>query len=96
MSGSLDGSKLPASPADSANLTPSSPSLPIILDDPITVALVAKAAADLQITHERTHLSKTDIVNRAVSLYEFVDAELRAGAELIVRRNGQDYLVKLM
>ena len=96
MSGSRDRSKLPASPADSANPNPSSPSLPIAPADPITVALVAKAAADLQITHERTHLSKTDIVNRAVSLYEFVDAELRAGAELIVRRDGRDYLVKLM
>jgi hypothetical protein len=25
-----------------------------------------------------------------------VDAETRAGAELIIRRDGQDYLVKLM
>jgi hypothetical protein len=58
--------------------------------------LVDKAAADLQITHERTNMSRTDIINRAVSLYEFVDAETRAGAELIIRRDGQDYLVKLM
>ena len=58
--------------------------------------LVAKAAADLQNVHERTHLSKTDIVNRAVSLYEFVDAELSAGAELVVRRDGQEYLIKLL
>jgi len=28
--------------------------------------------------------------------HEFVDAEIRAGAELIIRRDGQDYLVKLM
>jgi hypothetical protein len=64
--------------------------------DPITVVLVAKAAADLQITQERSHLSTTDIVNRALSLYEFVDAELKAGAELIIRRDGQAYLVELM
>ena len=64
--------------------------------DRITVALVAKAAADLQNTHERTRMSKTDIVNRAVTLYEFVEAEMRAGADLIVRRDGQDYLVKLL
>jgi len=93
MSGSRDRSKLPASPA---HLNPPRTSLPITLGDPITVVLVAKAAADLQITEERTYLSKTDIINRAVSLYEFVDAELRAGAELIVRRDGQDYLVKFM
>jgi hypothetical protein len=41
-------------------------------------------------------MSKTDIVNRAVSLYEFVEAEMSAGAELIVRRDGEDYIVKLL
>jgi hypothetical protein len=64
--------------------------------DRVTVALVPKAAVDLQIVHDRTGLSKTDIVNRAISLYEFVDAELAGGAELIVRRDGSDYFVKLL
>jgi hypothetical protein len=62
----------------------------------ITVALVEKAAADLERTHERTRLSKTDIVNRALSLYDFIDAELGDGAELIVRRDGHDNLLKLL
>lgn len=92
MSGSRDRFRLSADPADSA--PPSSG--PIVSSEPITVVLVDKAAADLQVTHERTDMSKTDIINRAVSLYEFVDAEIRSGAELIIRRDGQDYLVKLM
>ena len=71
-------------------------SAPVATDDRVTVALVPKAATDLQSTHERTHMSKTDIVNRAVSLYEFVEAEMSAGAELIVRRGGEDYVVKLL
>jgi hypothetical protein len=84
---SRGGSKLPASPERP----------PTTAADRITVALAAKAANDLQVTHNRTRLSKTDIVNRAVSLYEFIDAELSAGAEVIIRReDGQDYLVKLM
>ena len=62
----------------------------------ITVALVAKAAADLRRTLARTHLSQTDIVNRALSLYEFVDAEMSSGAELIVRRDGQEHKVVLL
>ena len=62
----------------------------------ITVALVEKAVADLERTHERTHLSKTDIVNRALSLYDFIDAELSDGAELIIRRAGHDNLLKLL
>ena len=60
------------------------------------MALVRKAATDLEITQDRTGLSKTDIVNRAISLYEFVDAELSADAELIVRRNGKDHIIKLL
>jgi hypothetical protein len=96
MSGSREGSKLPTEPADPAYEPSPSPSSPLVNGDPITVMLVDKAAADLQITHERTNMSRTDIINRAVSLYEFVDAEIRAGAELIIRRDGQDYLVRLM
>jgi hypothetical protein len=86
MAGSRNGSRLPSSP--------DSPTVAAV--DRITVALVAKAAADLQNVHERTRLSKTDIVNRAISLYEFVDAELSAGAELVVRRDGQEHLIKLL
>jgi hypothetical protein len=51
----------------------------------VTVALVPKAACDLQQTVERTGLSKTDVVNRAVSLYEYIDARLSRGAELLIR-----------
>ena len=69
---------------------------PVAADDRFTVALVPRAATDLQSTHERTRMSKTDIVNRAVSLYEFVEAEVSAGAELIVRRDGDDYVVELL
>jgi hypothetical protein len=76
-----------------ANL-PANP--PVATAGRITVALVGKAANDLQVTHDRTRMSKTDIVNRALSLYEFVDAELSEGAELIVRRDGKDHFIKLL
>jgi hypothetical protein len=62
----------------------------------ITVALIDRAAADLQATHERTQLSKTDIVNRAISLYEYIDAELSAGADLVIRRDGNDSIIMLL
>jgi hypothetical protein len=85
---SRDDSKLPAS-TDNTPVTPA----PV---GRITVGLVDKAAADLQALHDRTGLSKTDIVNRAITLYEFMDAELCAGADLMVRRDGNDLLVKLL
>lgn len=51
----------------------------------ITVALIPKAASDLQALQERSGLSKTDLVNRAISLYEFIDAQLREGKEVLIR-----------
>jgi hypothetical protein len=48
----------------------------------ITVALIPKVAKDLQALQERTDFSKTDITNRAISLYEYIDAQMRAGKEI--------------
>jgi hypothetical protein len=39
-----------------------------------------RAANDLQLIHDRTRLSKTDIINWALSLYEFIDAELSSSS----------------
>jgi len=52
---------------------------------PITVPLIAGVADDLRRLGERTKLSTTDLVNRAITSYEFFDARLRTGYDLIVR-----------
>jgi hypothetical protein len=66
--------------------------------DRITVALIPQAAADLQHLQGRTTLSKTDLVNRAITLYEFVDTQLRQDRVLIVRdkQTGETQLVRLL
>jgi len=51
----------------------------------ITVPLIAGVAEDLRRLRERTKLSTTDLANRAITSYEFFDACLRTGYELIVR-----------
>ena len=51
----------------------------------ITVALIPEAAEDLQRLQDLTHLSKTDIVNRAITLYEFIEAQLRNGNDILIR-----------
>ncbi len=51
----------------------------------ITVALVRKAGEDLQTLQDRTGFSKTDIVNRAISLYEFIDGQVQAGMDLYIK-----------
>ncbi len=66
--------------------------------DRITVALIPKASEDLLRLQGRTSLSKTDLVNRAISLYEFIESQLQAGRDLIVRdrETGESQLVRLL
>jgi hypothetical protein len=66
-------------------------------DKQVQLALVRKAAVDLARTCERSRLSPTDIVNRAISLYEFLDAERASGTEVLLRRrDGSTVSVQLM
>jgi hypothetical protein len=53
--------------------------------DRITIALIPKVAAELQRLQNRTDLSKTDLVNRAITLYEFIDEQMREGRDLVIR-----------
>jgi len=53
--------------------------------DRIAIALIPQARADLQRLQARTNLSQADIANRAITLYEFIDAQLSAGRELLIR-----------
>jgi hypothetical protein len=64
----------------------------------ITVALIPKVGDELQRLQDRTSLSKTDIANRAITLYEFIDAQLRAGRDVLIRDNdtGETQTVRLL
>jgi hypothetical protein len=53
----------------------------------IMVPLIQATADDLRLLQERTKLSTTDLTNRAITSYEFFDAHLRVGHDLIVRDN---------
>lgn len=62
----------------------------------ITVTLVPKAADDLAALQERTGLSKTDLVNRALTAYDFIEGQMSAGAEILVRRGDETHLVAFL
>jgi hypothetical protein len=64
----------------------------------VTVPLIPKAAAGLLRLQDRTRLSKTDVVNRAITLYEFVDERTRAGQEILIRdtQTQETQLVRLI
>jgi hypothetical protein len=66
--------------------------------DRITVALIPRVADDLQKLLDRTGLSKTDLVNRAITLYEFIDQELSSGRDLLVRdkASGETQVIRLL
>ena len=51
----------------------------------VTIVLLPAAQADLTALQQRTGRGKTDLVNRAISLYEFVQAQAQAGRVLTVR-----------
>jgi uncharacterized protein (DUF342 family) len=71
--------------------------MPAVVDR-ITVALIPKASEDLQRLQDRTSLSKTDLANRAITLYEFIDAQIRAGRDVLIRdsKTGKTELVRLL
>ncbi|WP_433143209.1 hypothetical protein ACQPZ8_47900 [Actinomadura nitritigenes] len=64
----------------------------------ITVSLVPRAAEQLSALMDRTGMSKTDLVNRAITLYEYVEQEIDQGNDILVRKQGGDevYVVKLL
>ena len=51
----------------------------------ITIALIPSAQDDLRRLQERTKLSKTDLANRAITLYEYISDQLSAGKEVLIR-----------
>jgi hypothetical protein len=64
----------------------------------ITVALIATAADDLRRLQKRAKLSTTDLVNRAITSYEFIDAQMQAGRDLLIRDkwSGETRLVRFL
>jgi hypothetical protein len=63
-----------------------------------TVTLIPNASQDLRLLQERTSLSRTDLTNRAITLYQFVEDQLRSGNDILARNNatGESQLVKLL
>ena len=53
--------------------------------DRIAATLIPKAAEALRLLQRGTSLSKTDLANRAIILYQFVDDQLRSGHDIIAR-----------
>jgi len=64
----------------------------------IVVALLPKVMGEVKLLQDRTTLSRTDIANRAITLYEFIDRQLRTGHEILIRerRTGEMQTVLIL
>lgn len=51
----------------------------------MSISLLDDVANDLNTLQERTGLSKVDVINRAITIYRFIDAQLRDGKALLVQ-----------
>ena len=71
---------------------------PPVHGERITVALIPAVAEDLRRLQELTNLSKTDLANRAISSYKFLESQIHAGHDVIVRdrRTGKTQLVRFL
>lgn len=64
----------------------------------ISIGLIARVAEELRRIVARTGMSKADIVNRAVSLYSYIDSRTAAGDEILIRSaaTGEVERIKLL
>ena len=64
----------------------------------ITVGIIPKAWIDLQRLITDTKYNRTDVVNRAISVYAMVNDNLREGSELIFRdpESGKERIVEIL
>jgi len=64
----------------------------------ITVNLTPKAADGLRRLQERTGWSKTDLINRAVLGYEFIESHLSDGYDLLIRepKSGEIEVIRIL
>lgn len=67
------------------------------MSERITVTITPRTRAALEGLVAETGLSQTDVVNRAVQLYAFVDGADRGGARLVVQwPSGDSEVVKFL
>jgi hypothetical protein len=64
----------------------------------ISVALIPIVSEQLRRLQDRTSMSKTDITNRAITLYEFIDSQMQADREVLIRdkRTGEVQIVQIL
>ena len=61
-----------------------------------SVVLIPRAQEALDLTAGRMGLSKTDVMNRALQAYAFLEEQMATGATILVRRDGSTEEVRFL
>lgn len=56
----------------------------------VTVNLITKSSDSLDRLASRSGMSKTDVINRALQLYDFIDTEIATGKQILIRSGDDD------
>lgn len=74
------------------------PAQPQVIGPQVTVFLLQSVACDLRRLQRRTNWSATDLVNRSITAYEFIDTQFRDGHSLLIRdgRTSETRLVQFL
>lgn len=56
----------------------------------VTVNLIPKADEALQATAERLQLSRTDVINRALQAYGYLEETIANGGDVLIRPKGAE------
>lgn len=62
----------------------------------MNVALIPRTQDALDRTANRMGLSKTDVINRAIQAYDFLEEQLSSGAKIFVRRGNSTEEVRFL
>lgn len=63
----------------------------------IRIHLTAKALDALNELHTQSGASKTDLLNRSIQAFALIEAERRAGGQILVRRpDGTQYVAEFL
>jgi hypothetical protein len=69
-----------------------------VASERITIGMIPRVTGELEQLRAISGMSKTDLVNRAISLYSFITKQLQAGRQIVIRdpQTGEHELVHLI
>lgn len=62
----------------------------------VSISLTARAAEVVERWAEEQHLTLSEVVRRALSLYNLIETEQKDGADVLLRKNGETEKLRLL